>query len=121
MRTARGTLTAGVCGMLLAIGSAAQAAGYAELRAKAETSFAHAKEAGKTAADAAAPEKPYEPTAADKRRGLVVYLPPIGRHFRDRSPAAGEVGSQVSMAAAQGETESCLLAVHALRHPGIRV
>ncbi|KPK83922.1 MAG: hypothetical protein AMJ81_06930 [Phycisphaerae bacterium SM23_33] len=101
--------------LLLGSASTGEAAGYAELLAKAETSVGHAKKAGKTLAGPEAPKEPYTPKAADQQRGLVVFLPPLVEPFTGRAPAAGEVRDAAEVQAAQGESESFLLAVHALK------
>ncbi|MFP4057963.1 MAG: glycoside hydrolase domain-containing protein [Candidatus Brocadiia bacterium] len=103
-------LVATVC----VLASAARAATYAELAAKAEAGLEHAAKAGKKAAAVEPPEKPYRPSDEDRERGLVVYVPPLAAPFTDRPPAEEEVRQTLEVQAAQGETESFLLAVHAL-------
>ena len=115
MRTTKLFVALAVCLSLLMATAPAAGASYADLLAKAQAALEYAKQAGKTAVEPKAPERPYSPGAKDLARGLVVFIPPMTGHFEDRVPAADEVRNAVNVTAAPGETECFLLAVHALK------
>ena len=104
----------GLTACLLALATTARAAGYADVLTKATEALGHAAKAGKLVPAGAFAEA-HEPTAAEKKAGLVVFAPPLSRTFADRMPAAGSVTKAVSIRAARGEIESALVAVHALK------
>ena len=112
MRAAEWVIATGAAALVWASG--AWGAGYAELQAKAEASFAEAARLGRKLIAPEAPGRLYAPTAADRSRGCVRFFPPIHEPFADRPPAAGEVREAIELTLAPGETESCLVAVHAL-------
>ena len=103
----------GACILLPAL--SAPGASYDALSSKAHQAMKHAAKAGKKLIPPEPPARPYEPTAADRKRGLVMFAPPMAQPFADRPPAAGEVRDTIQLRAARGETECCLVAVHALK------
>jgi hypothetical protein len=102
-------------GLVVLAAAAARAGDYDALMAKARQAMEHAAKSGRKLAAPSPPGEPHKPTAAEEKRGLVVFQPPMHEAFQDRPPAAGEVRDAVELRAALGETESCLVAVHALR------